>query len=101
AQAWVFTPTATTLGWLAQRRFRPTPGALRYPPLAALSQAVAFLSLMHGLALGAASVLVPVAQMGFVFTALIGAAMFHEAFGFRKRAGLVVALAALALFAAS
>jgi multidrug transporter EmrE-like cation transporter len=56
---------------------------------------------MHGLALGTASVLVAVAPMSFVFTALIGAAMFHETFDFRKRAGLAVAIAALAPFAVS
>ncbi len=56
---------------------------------------------MHGLALGPASVLVPVAQMGFVFTALLGAAIFRERLTMRKRLGLFVAVAALALFAVS
>ena len=56
---------------------------------------------MHALALGPASVLVPVAQMSFVFTALLGAAMFRERLNTRKRIGLVVAAAALALFAVS
>lgn len=101
AQAWIFSPTATALGWLEKRRFALTPGAWRYSPFAALAQAIAFVSLMHGLALGPASVLVPVAQMSFVFTALVGAAMFHEGLNFRKRAGLSVAIAALALFAVS
>jgi uncharacterized membrane protein len=101
AQAWVFCPTATALGWLEKRRFNPTPGGWRYPSLAALALAVAFVSLMHGLALGPASVLVPVAQMGFVFTALIGVTMFGERLNFRKGTGLVVAIVALALFAVS
>jgi multidrug transporter EmrE-like cation transporter len=39
--------------------------------------------------------------MGFVFTALLGAMMFHETLNLRKRAGLLVAVAALALFAVS
>ncbi|MGD0317056.1 MAG: EamA family transporter [Xanthobacteraceae bacterium] len=99
-QAWVFMSLATILR-LLQRRLRITPGAWRYSSLAALALAGAFLALMHGLAVGPASVLVPVAQMSFVFTALIGAALFHESLNWRKRGGLVVAVAALALFAIS
>ena len=45
--------------------------------------------------------LVPVAQMSFVFTALFGAVMFREHLNNRKRLGLAVAVAALALFAVS
>ena len=51
--------------------------------------------------LGAASILVPVAQMGFVFTALVGVAMFGERLDGRKQIGLLVAAGALALFAFS
>jgi multidrug transporter EmrE-like cation transporter len=39
--------------------------------------------------------------MGFVFTALLGAVLFKETLSVRKRAGLVVAVAALGLFAVS
>src|SRR5450631_3737639 len=101
AQAWAFCSTATLLGWLRERRFRFTPGAWRYSTLAAVTLAVAFVLLLHGLVQGPASVLVPVAQMSFVFTALLGAAMFRETLDLRKRAGLLVAAVALALFAAS
>ena len=68
---------------------------------AALTLFGAFVALMHGLALGPASVLVPVAQMSFVFTALLGAVMFHERLDTKKYAGLAIAVAALALFAIS
>ncbi len=101
AQAWAFCSTATLLRFMRERRLRVTPGAWRYSTLAALALLVAFVLLMHGLALGPASVLVPVAQMSFVFTALFGAAIFREDLNMRKRAGLVVAAAALALFAVS
>jgi drug/metabolite transporter (DMT)-like permease len=101
AQAWTFLSLATLLRFLGERHFRLTPGAWRYTSLAALTLLFAFVSLMHGLALGPASVLVPVAQMSFVFTALFGAAIFRESLNMRKRAGLVVAVGALALFAAS
>jgi uncharacterized membrane protein len=101
AQAWAFCSTATLMRFMRERHFRVTPGAWRYSTLAALALLVAFVLLMHGLALGPASVLVPVAQMSFVFTALLGAAMFRENLNMRKRVGLMVAAAALALFAVS
>jgi drug/metabolite transporter (DMT)-like permease len=101
AQAWVFCPLATVMRWLPERRFGVTPGAWRYSTIAALALAGAFTLLLHGLARGPASVLVPVAQMSFVFTALIGAALFHESLNWRKGIGLLVAVAALALFAVS
>jgi uncharacterized membrane protein len=100
-QAWTFLSAATLMRWLRERHFRVTPGAWRYSTLAALALAGAFILLMHGLALGPASVLVPVAQMSFVFTALFGAAVFHERLDMRKRAGLLIAAAALVLFAVS
>jgi uncharacterized membrane protein len=72
-----------------------------YAACAALALFGAFVALMHGLALGPASVLVPVAQMSFVFTALFGAAMFRERLDAKKCAGLAIAVAALVLFAVS
>jgi len=101
AQAWVFSSSATLFVLARDRRLRPTPAAWRYSLPASLTLVVAFVFLMHALARGPASVLVPVAQMSFVFTALLGAAMFRESLNMRKRAGLIVAAAALALFAVS
>jgi uncharacterized membrane protein len=49
----------------------------------------------ESLARGEASVVVPIAQMGFVVTALLGFLFLREPFA-RKGAGLVAALAALA-----
>jgi drug/metabolite transporter (DMT)-like permease len=59
----------------------------------------AFVLLAHGLKTGPASVLVPIAQMSFVFTALLGATLFREPLNARKIVGLVIAAAALVLFA--
>ena len=101
AQAWAFCSTATLVGWLRERRFVFTPGGWSYSTLAAITLSVAFILLMHALAVGPASVLVPVAQMSFVFTALFGAIAFRETLNVRKRIGLLVAAAALALFAYS
>lgn len=101
AQAWMFCSLATLLRLVQERRFLQTLGAWRYSTLAAVSLLVAFVTLMHALALGPASVLVPVAQMSFVFTALLGAAIFRERLDLRKCAGLAVAAVALVLFAVS
>ena len=101
AQAWAFCSIATLIEWQRERRFRLTPGGWRYSALAAIVLAVATLLLLHGLARGPASVLVPVAQMSFVFTALVGALQFREKLNFRKGTGLLAAAAALVLFAMS
>ena len=60
---------------------------------------VAFTFLAKGLEQGEASVVVPIAQMGFVVTALLGFALLREPLTARKAAGLVVALLALASLA--
>jgi drug/metabolite transporter (DMT)-like permease len=100
-QAWVFSSTATLANVLPERRLVVPPGGWRYSLPASLVLVSAFVLLAHGLARGPASVLVPVAQMGFVLTALIGAALFHEVLNARKILGLAIAAAALALFAVS
>jgi multidrug transporter EmrE-like cation transporter len=46
-------------------------------------------------------VLIPVAQLGFVFTAVLGRVLFAETLSWRKRGGLVIAAAALATLAFS
>jgi uncharacterized membrane protein len=99
AQAWVFFLLATLMGLLRDRGVSFAPGTWRYAALAALALFGAFVLLMHALALGPASVLVPVAQMSFVISALFGAAMFHERLDMRKCTGLGVAAVALVLFA--
>lgn len=101
AQAWAFSSMATVLAVMQERRLRLTPWAWPYSVPAALALLVGFVLLLHGLARGPASVLVPVAQMSFVFTAVAGAVLFRERLSTRKRVGLAVALGALALFAIS
>jgi len=100
-QAWMFCPLATLLYWLREQRFAFRPGAWRYPVMAAIAQSFAFIFLLRGLAVGPASVLVPVGQMSFVLTALFGVAALGERLTMRKCIGLAVAIAALALFAVS
>lgn len=100
-QAWVFCSAATLFVWFQGRRLRAVPVVWRYSAPAAVVMVVGYVLMLHGLALGPASVLVPVTQMGFVFTAVVGVLLFGESFGMRKRIGLAVALCALALFAMS
>jgi uncharacterized membrane protein len=101
AQAMVFCPAATVIYWLGNRHFAFTPGAWRYTSAAAVILVAGFVIQLHGLAVGPASVLVPVSQMGFVITALLGALIFRETLDGRKQLGLIIAVAALALFAVS
>jgi drug/metabolite transporter (DMT)-like permease len=99
SQAWAFCSIGTILGVMQEGRLQLMPKAWPYAAPAALVLLVAFMLLLNGLALGQASVLVPVAQMSFVITALYGAVMFRERFDGRKKLGLGVAVAALVLFA--
>ena len=61
--------------------------------------AFGFIFMMRGLALGDASVVVPIAQMGLVVSAGLGVLMLGERLTGRKLAGLVAAVAALAMLA--
>lgn len=100
-QAWTFCSLATLIALTRDRGYKVPAEAWRYAPPAAIALVIGFVLLVYGLTRGPASVLVPVAQMGFVFTAIAGALLFRETLTMRKRAGLLVALAALGLFAVS
>lgn len=101
AQAWSFSSLATLFAFLPERRLPLSAKTLRYSAPAAAVLVTAFVLLAHGLQAGPASVLVPVARMSFVFTALLGVALFHEHLNARKIFGLLIAAAALVLFAVS
>jgi drug/metabolite transporter (DMT)-like permease len=78
---------------------RPSRAALRTAPVAAVLLVAAFICLAKGLQGGEASVIVPIAQMGFVITALLGFVLLREPPTLRKGAGLVAAVLALASLA--
>jgi uncharacterized membrane protein len=99
AQGVVVVVLATAFVGAVDGRIRPSRAALRYAPRAAIVLAFAFAFLVESLARGEASVVVPIAQMGFVVTALLGFLFLREPFTARKGAGLVAALAALASLA--
>jgi drug/metabolite transporter (DMT)-like permease len=101
AQAWTFSSLATLFAFLPKRRLPVSGSTWRYSTPAAIVLVTASVLLAHGLQRGPASVLVPVAQMSFVFTAVLGASLFRESLDARKVIGLLVAAAALVLFAVS
>ena len=80
-------------------RIRPSRAAWSHAPVSAVLLVTAFIFLAKGLEGGQASVVVPVAQMGFVVTALLGFFLLREPFTARKGVGLAAALAALACLA--
>ncbi len=95
AQAAVVVTLALAFTACVDRRIRPSPAALRYAPMAAIVLAFAFVCMAEAMARAQASVVVPIAQMGFVVTALLGFIVLREPFSARKGAGIVAALAAL------
>ena len=90
---------ATAFVGMVDRRVRPSGAALRHAPRAAVVLAFAFAFMVEGMARAQASVVVPIAQMGFVVTALLGFFFLREPFTARKGAGLAAAVAALASLA--
>ncbi len=95
AQAAVFMPLATIFSAMVDRGIRPPKPVWPYAAITAVLLVLASVFLLEGLARGEASVLVPVAQMGFVFTALLSFVFLREPFTARKGAGLAFAIAAL------
>jgi len=101
AQAIVFMPLATAVVYWTDRKLPPPPMAFRCGGIAAILLLGAFVFLLHAVAKGDASILVPIAQMGFIVTALLGITLLGETLTVRKAIGLGAALAALAVLASS
>lgn len=99
AQASVFCGLVTLITLTRDKGYRLPPATWKHSIPAALVLLGAFLLLLHALAVGPASVLVPIAQMGFIVTAALGVAVFGEHLTPRKFAGLAAAIAALAALA--
>jgi uncharacterized membrane protein len=97
AQAAVFMPLATAVVYVAHRELRPPPVTFRYSIVAAILLLGATILMLRGVAAGQASVLVPIAQMGFIIAALLGIFILRELFTPHKAIGLALALAALAI----
>jgi len=96
AQGAVAVALATAFAARLDGGVRPSRAALTHAPVAAVLLVAAFILLAKGLQAGEVSVIVPIAQMGFVVTALLGFLLLREPFTPRKGAGLAAAVAALA-----
>lgn len=99
SQAVVFVTLSTAFVQISDRTIVIPSVTWRHSAVAAVVLIGAFLFMLHGLTRGPASVLVPIAQMGFVVTATLGVALLDEPMTARKAAGLVAAVAALAVLA--
>ena len=99
AQAIVFTILSTAFLRMLDGVIAPPRAVFRHTAAAAAVLIFAFLFMLHGVARGAASVLVPITQMGFVVTAGLGVVALGEPMTLRKTAGLAAAVAALAILA--
>jgi uncharacterized membrane protein len=101
AQALVFMPLATAVVYVRDHRLRIAPVTIRYGAGAAVALFGATIFLLRGVADGQASVVVPIAQMGFIIAAVLGICLLGERVTIRKTIGLVSALAALGVLATS
>jgi drug/metabolite transporter (DMT)-like permease len=101
AQAAVFCPLATLFGYRAEGRFNMPRAIWPHAASAAFLLVFAFMLMATSLVGGEASVLVPVAQMGFVITAAAGIVWLGEPAGLRRLLGLAAAVGALLCLAAS
>jgi uncharacterized membrane protein len=90
---------STALSVYLDRGFAVSPAVLRYGIPFGVSQAIGFGALIEGLAIGEASILVPIAQLSFVITAIVGLTFLKEAVTTRKMAGLAAAVAAVVILA--
>jgi uncharacterized membrane protein len=101
AQAFIFMPLATAVVYARDRKLRTAPVTFRYGAAAAVALLGATIFLLRGVADGQASVVVPIAQMGFIIAAVLGICVLGEQITIRKTIGLVAALAALGVLATS
>jgi uncharacterized membrane protein len=101
AQAALFMPLATAVVWIKDRGLRAPAAAFKFGAAAAFTLLGATLFMLRSVARGQASVLVPIAQMGFIVAALLGIFVLRERVTPRKAIGLTAALAALAVLAAN
>jgi drug/metabolite transporter (DMT)-like permease len=87
---------ANIVHFRAEGNLRPTGKAWRFGIPAAVLLSAAFVLLAESLARGPASTVVPITQMGFIVTAVIGILVMREPVTGRKLTGLAFAIAALA-----
>jgi drug/metabolite transporter (DMT)-like permease len=99
AQASLVCPLATLLAALRDGGIHPSRSALQNAPLAGAALALGSVFMVEAMARVGASIAVPIAQMGFVVSALLGFVFLREGFTPSKGAGIAAALGALACLA--
>ena len=99
AQAAVFVTLSTVFVRVVDGKIAPPAATWSHAAAAAGVLICAFLFMLHAITRGPASVLVPIAQMGFVVTAALGILVLGEPITTRKAGGLAAALASLAVLA--
>ena len=99
SQATVFVALATALVRVVDGAIDLPTATWKHAGAATVALICAFLFMLHAIALGPASVLVPIAQMGFLVSAALGILVLREPMTARKAAGLAAALATLAVLA--
>jgi drug/metabolite transporter (DMT)-like permease len=99
AQAAVFVTLSTVFVRIVDGKIAPPAATWSHAAAAAVVLIFAFLFMLHAITRGPASVLVPIAQMGFVVTAALGILVLGEPITARKAGGLAAALASLAVLA--
>lgn len=99
AQAAVFVTLSTVFVRVVDGKIAPPAATWSHAAAAAVVLIFAFLFMLHAITRGPASVLVPIAQMGFVVTAALGILVLGEPITARKAGGLAAALASLAVLA--
>jgi drug/metabolite transporter (DMT)-like permease len=97
SQAVVFVDLATIFVRATDGALAPPRAMWKHTAAAAVVLLGAFLLMLYGLTRGPASVLIPIAQKGFVITAALGIVLLREPVTVRKAAGLAAAVVALAV----
>lgn len=98
-QVTVFAPAALFAVLAVDRKVAIPAKTLRFGFVAALVLLAGLTSFLFGLSAGEASVVAPIAQMGFIVTAALGIIWLGEKITVRKLVGLSAAVFALAAFA--
>lgn len=95
AQAAIFILLATSLVYVVDGRVKPPRSVWPHGAPAALFVLSALLFTLESLVRGEASIVVPITQMGFVVTVVLGVWVLGEPFTARKAIGLLAAVAAI------
>ena len=98
-QAAVVMTLSTVFVRVVDGRIRPSTTVVRFAPQAAIALALGSVFMVEAISRSQASIAVPISQLGFVVTALLGFVFLRERFTARKGVGIAAAALALSLLA--